>query len=41
VLDAQRRRWGGWFDIGIEEVADIPLAANGKRQLVVSEIGAG
>jgi phenylacetate-CoA ligase len=38
VLDAQLRRWGGWFDIGIEEVADIPLAANGKRQLVVSEI---
>ncbi len=41
VLDAQLRRWGGWFDIGIEEVADIPLAANGKRQLVVSEISAG
>ena len=38
VLEAQLRRWGGWFDIGIEEVADIPLAANGKRQLVVSEI---
>jgi phenylacetate-CoA ligase len=41
VLEAQVRRWGGWFDIGIAEVADIPLAANGKRKLVVSEIGAG
>jgi len=38
VLDAQLRRWGGWFDIGIEEVDDIPLAANGKRQLVVTKI---
>jgi phenylacetate-CoA ligase len=38
VLDAQLRRWGGWFDIGIEEVADIPLGANGKRQLVRSEV---
>jgi phenylacetate-CoA ligase len=38
VLEAQLRRWGGWFDIGIEEVADIPLAANGKRQLVLSEV---
>jgi phenylacetate-CoA ligase len=41
VLEAQVRRWGGWFDIGIAEVADIPLAPNGKRKLVVSEIGAG
>jgi phenylacetate-CoA ligase len=38
VLEAQLRRWGGWFDIGIEEVDDIPLAANGKRQLVVNEV---
>jgi len=38
VLAAQLRRWGGWFDIGIEEVDDIPLAANGKRQLVVTEV---
>jgi phenylacetate-CoA ligase len=38
VLAAQLRRWGGWFDIGIEEVEDIPLAANGKRQLVVNEM---
>ena len=34
VLDAQLRRWGSFFDIVLEEVADIPLAANGKRQLV-------
>jgi phenylacetate-CoA ligase len=40
VLVAQVRRWGGWFDIGIAEVPDIPRAPNGKRQLVVSEIGA-
>ena len=38
VLDAQLRRWGGWFDIGIEEADDIPLAANGQRQLVVNDI---
>jgi phenylacetate-CoA ligase len=40
VLDAQVRRWGGWFDVGIDEVADIPRSPNGKRKLVVSEIGA-
>lgn len=34
VLDAQLRRWGSFFDIGVEEVADIPLAPNGKRKLV-------
>jgi phenylacetate-CoA ligase len=39
VLDAQLKRWGGWFDIALDEVVDIPLAANGKRQLVVSELG--
>lgn len=39
VLEAQLRRWGGWFDIALEEVADIPLAPNGKRQLVVTEAG--
>jgi phenylacetate-CoA ligase len=38
VLDAQLRRWGGWFDIAIEETDDIPLAPNGKRQLVVSQL---
>jgi phenylacetate-CoA ligase len=38
ILEAQLRRWGGWFDIALEEVGDIALAANGKRQLVVSEI---
>ena len=32
---AQRRRWGGFFDIAIEEESDIPLAPNGKRKLVV------
>lgn len=40
VRDAQVRRRGGWFDIGVEEAADIPLAPNGKRQLVVSALGA-
>lgn len=35
LLDAQQRRWGGFFDIDIEEERDIPLADNGKRQLVV------
>lgn len=33
-----RKRWGGFFDIGLAEVADIALAANGKRRLVVSEL---
>ena len=37
VLEAQLRRWGGWFDIAVEEVDDIPLAANSKRQLVVTD----
>ena len=36
VLDAQLRRWGGLFDIALEEVDDIALSANGKRRLVVS-----
>ena len=33
--NAQRRRWGGFFDIDIQEESDIPLAPNGKRRLVV------
>jgi phenylacetate-CoA ligase len=37
VLDAQIKRWGSFFDISLEEVIDIPLSANGKRRLVVSE----
>jgi phenylacetate-CoA ligase len=41
VLDAQLRRWGSFFDIGLEEVADIPLAANGKRQLVNNALRRG
>ena len=36
VLDAQRRRWGGFFDIALQVESDIPLGANGKRKLVVS-----
>lgn len=39
VLAAQQRRWGGFFDIALQEVSDIPLAPNGKRQLVVSALG--
>jgi phenylacetate-CoA ligase len=35
VLDAQRRRWGGFFDIALQVESDIPLGANGKRKLVV------
>jgi phenylacetate-CoA ligase len=34
VLGAQLKRWGSFFDIDLEEVADIPLAPNGKRKLV-------
>lgn len=40
VLDAQQRRWGGFFDISLQEEHDIPLAPNGKRKLVVSALGA-
>lgn len=40
VLDAQRRRWGGFFDISLQEEHDIPLAPNGKRKLVVTALGA-
>ncbi len=40
VLDAQLRRWGGFFDISLQEENDIPLAANGKRKLVVSSLSA-
>lgn len=38
VLEAQQRRWGGFFDISLQEESDIPLGANGKRKLVVSEL---
>jgi phenylacetate-CoA ligase len=38
VLDAQQRRWGGFFDISLEEENDIPLAPNGKRKLVVNSL---
>jgi len=38
VLDAQLRRWGGFFDISLQEEQDIPLAPNGKRKLVVNEL---
>jgi phenylacetate-CoA ligase len=38
VLSAQLRRWGGFFDIQLEEEVDIPLAANGKRKLVLKEL---
>jgi phenylacetate-CoA ligase len=38
LLDAQRRRWGGLFDIVLQEESDIPLAPNGKRKLVVSAL---
>ncbi|MEO7495073.1 MAG: hypothetical protein ABIT83_10925 [Massilia sp.] len=41
VLDAQLRRWGSFFDIGVEEVADIPLAPNGKRKLVDNALRRG
>lgn len=38
VLDAQRRRWGGFFDIALQVESDIPLAPNGKRKLVVTAL---
>lgn len=38
VLDAQIRQWGGFFDIGLDEVADIPLSPSGKRQFVINEL---
>ncbi|RYE72519.1 MAG: hypothetical protein EOO81_03165 [Oxalobacteraceae bacterium] len=38
VLDAQQRRWGGFFDISLQEENDIPLAPNGKRKLVVNSL---
>ncbi len=38
VLDAQLRRWGGFFDMSLVEESDIPLAPNGKRKLVISEL---
>jgi len=38
VLEAQQRRWGGFFDISLQEESDIPLAPNGKRKLVVSTL---
>lgn len=38
VLDAQQRRWGGFFDISLQEESDIPLAPNGKRKLVVNSL---
>jgi phenylacetate-CoA ligase len=38
LLEAQQRRWGGFFDIVLEEEHDIPLAPNGKRKLVVSAL---
>jgi phenylacetate-CoA ligase len=38
LLDFQLKRWGSFFDIELDEVADIPLSASGKRQLVVNEL---
>ncbi|MES2759310.1 MAG: hypothetical protein V4693_18210 [Pseudomonadota bacterium] len=38
LLDYQLKRWGSFFDIALDEVADIPLSASGKRQLVVNEL---
>jgi phenylacetate-CoA ligase len=38
LLDAQRRRWGGFFDISLQVEHDIPLAPNGKRKLVISAL---
>jgi phenylacetate-CoA ligase len=40
VLEAQRRRWGGFFDIALQVENDIPLAPNGKRRLVVNALSA-
>jgi phenylacetate-CoA ligase len=40
LLEAQQRRWGGFFDISLTEESDIPLGANGKRKLVISALSA-
>jgi phenylacetate-CoA ligase len=34
LLNEQRRRLAGLFDVVLEEVPDIPLAPNGKRRLI-------
>jgi phenylacetate-CoA ligase len=41
VLNNQQKRWGGFFDISVREVDDIPLTSGGKRRLVVSDIKDG
>lgn len=38
VLNAQLKRWGSFFDVELELVADIPLGKNGKRKLVHIEL---
>jgi phenylacetate-CoA ligase len=40
VLEAQQRRWGGFFDIALQVENDIPLAPNGKRKLVINALSA-
>lgn len=37
ILQAQQERWGSRFDIELDEVSDIPLRSNGKRQFVNRE----
>lgn len=39
ILGAQLKRWGSFFDISLEQVADIPLTSGGKRRLVVTGVG--
>jgi phenylacetate-CoA ligase len=40
VLEKQRERWGGFFDISLELVADIPRTRSGKHRLIVSKLTA-
>jgi phenylacetate-CoA ligase len=39
LLRGQVEHWGGLFEITLAQVPDIPLAPNGKRRFVVSELG--
>jgi phenylacetate-CoA ligase len=36
LLDIQLKYWGPQFDIGLDEVDDIPASASGKRQFVIT-----
>jgi phenylacetate-CoA ligase len=41
VLEGQQKRWGGFFDISVQEVDSIPLTRGAKRRLAVCDIKSG